>query len=168
MRRVDAEILYVFSKYTLPLRGVKNIDKYMVGNMGSKTIFDYITSADEAYCMWLFQHGYDFWKERNQDLRAERIQKRKDGTYLVQHKKWAQKNRNGYADCGISEEGLAVYKNLLTKTVARRNNTVHMQLFQEVWENFSRENAVASYVSSGRKRKRIQKTPEDNDYYVPL
>ena len=86
----------------------------------------------------------------------------------MKNKKWAQKNRNGYADCGIGEEGLTVYKNLLTKTVARRNNTVHMQLFQEVWENFSRENAVASYVSLDRKRKRIQNTPEDNNYYVPL
>ena len=121
----------VFAKYTLPLHGVKNIDEYMVGNMGSKTIFDFVTAADEAYAMWLFQHGYEFWKERNQDLRAARIKKKHEGTYLVQKKKWAEKNKNGYADCGISEEGMAVYKDLLTKTVDRRNNEEHMQLFED-------------------------------------
>ena len=140
----------------------------MCDNKGTQTIFNLVTPSDEAYILFLYMNGYAYWNARKLESRADRNKVKTEDGHVVPRKKWAQKNKNGYADCGISEEGLTVYKNLLTKTVARRNNTVHMQLFQEVWENFSREHGVATYVSTGRKRKRIQKTPEDNDYYAPL
>ena len=43
-----------------------------------------------------------------------------------------------------------------------------MEKFQEIWNAFSEENGIARYISMSNKWKRIQKSPEAEDYYVPL
>ena len=137
-------------RYTLKIRGIKMINKFMCENKGNKSVFDLITPSDEAYAIFIFMNGYMYWKAR----RGVTPEARRGDGYVLPKKKWTQKSKNGYAECGISNEGIKVYNTLLRTMTKRRDNTLHWEGFMECWKTYSEEHGIAVYLKSAtRKRK---------------
>ena len=91
-----------------------------------------------------------YWKVR----RGVTPEARRGDDYVLPKQKWTQKSKNGYAECGISNEGIKVYNTLLRTTTKRRDNKIHWEGFMECWKAYSLEHGIAVYLKSAtRKRK---------------
>ena len=64
----DDDVMFAYcdflKRYTLKVRGIKMINKFMCDHRGKKSIFELITASDEAYAIFIFMNGYIYWKVR--------------------------------------------------------------------------------------------------------
>ena len=64
----DEKLMFAYcdflKRYTLKIRGIKMINKFMCENKGKKSVFELITPSDEAYAIFIFMNGYIYWKVR--------------------------------------------------------------------------------------------------------
>ena len=133
-QEVIMQYCYFIQHITFKIYGVSKLSEFHMKHQGMKSIFDLVTPSDEAYAMFVFINGYEFWNERVKLSEEEkRLRRTKEESYTVLSKRWTDSKKNPYAEHGFKQEGVVIYDQLLERMVARRRNRTHWQQFLDAW-----------------------------------
>ena len=63
-KEVIEQYCYFIQHVTLKIYWVRQLTEFHVKHQATKSIFDLITPSDEAYALFVFMNGYEYWNER--------------------------------------------------------------------------------------------------------
>ena len=56
---------------------LKQVNAFYASTQGTKTVFDLVTTSDEAYALFIFMNGYHYWKERVNETKQDKLRRKR-------------------------------------------------------------------------------------------
>ena len=152
------EFLY---RYTFRMYGNKVIKEHVKASGGdSASVFSKVTPSDEAYAIFVYCNGRNYWAFKEEKKKMGESTKDKTNT-----KRFIGKICRSYLEDVWPTEGRDLYKRILYAIRKRHSNDEVWSVFMEKWDGFAKKINMMEKLEpkqNRRKEKKLKAMGEDD------